>query len=141
MISNGGIFGASASGPSFIDAGVYADDSDGYNTLNASANYWKRHTISFWYRTDYANTTGTFLYGGYHGSQDHGGVFIGGDGYVYYQAKYNNSHYHNHDRSHNHSHGHNLNHSHNHNHNHSHSHSHNHNLNHSHNHNRSHNHR
>ena len=95
MISNGGIFGASASGPSFIDAGVYADDSDGYNTLNASANYWKRHTISFWYRNDYANTNGSFLYGGYHGSQDFGVSFVGGDGYVYYQAKYNNSHYHN----------------------------------------------
>ena len=95
MISNGGIFGASSSGPTFIDAGVYADDSDGYGHAPISETYWKRMAVSFWYRNDYANTTGTFLYGGYHGSQDHGGVFIGGDGYVYFQTKYNNSHYHN----------------------------------------------
>ena len=66
MISNGGIFGSSAV-EGFLDAGVYADDSDGYNTLNSGANYWKRHTVSFWYRNDYANTIGTFLYGAYHG--------------------------------------------------------------------------
>lgn len=95
MISNGGIFGASASGPSFIDAGVYADDSDGYGHAPIAETYWIRMAVSFWYRNDYANTTGTFLYGGYHGSQDHGAVFIGGDGYVYFQTKYNNSHYHN----------------------------------------------
>ena len=95
MISNGGIFGASASGASFIDAGVYADDSDGYGHAPIAETYWIRMAVSFWYRNDYANTTGTFLYGGYHGSQDHGAVFIGGDGYVYFQTKYNNSHYHN----------------------------------------------
>ena len=94
MISNGGIFGSSAV-EGFLDAGVYADDSDGYNTLNSGANYWKRHTVSFWYRNDYANTIGTFLYGAYHGGQDHGGTFVGGDGYVYHYTKYNNGVAHN----------------------------------------------
>ena len=80
----------------FLDAGVYADDSDGYNTITGGgSSSWKRQTISFWYRNDYANTTGTFMYGGYHGSQDFGGTFVGGDGYVYHATKYNNSFAHN----------------------------------------------
>ena len=95
-VLNNSMWNVSAATSGFLDAGIYADDSDGYSTLmGSSANYWKRHTISFWYRNDYANTNGTFLYGGYHGSQDFGGTFVGGDGYVYHQTKYNNSMAHN----------------------------------------------
>jgi hypothetical protein len=87
---------STAGGSTFLDAGVYADDSDGYNTITGGgSSSWKRQTISFWYRNDYANTDGTFMYGGYHGSQDFGGTFVGGDGYVYHSTKYNNSFAHN----------------------------------------------
>jgi len=96
MISNGGILGASSSGPSFIDAGIYADDSDGRGHYAVSYYINKRATISYWYRNDYANSSyGTQFWGNYHGSQDHTGGWLGADGYVYHFVKYNNSQYHN----------------------------------------------
>ena len=96
MFSNGGILGASSSGPSFIDAGIYADDSDGRGHYAVSYYINKRATISYWYRNDYANSSyGTQFWGNYHGSQDHTGGWLGADGYVYHFVKYNNSQYHN----------------------------------------------
>ena len=49
MISNGGILGASAAGPSFIDAGIYADDSDGSGRY-AVAYYLNKRAIFVYVR-------------------------------------------------------------------------------------------
>ena len=94
MISNGGILGASSAG-GFLDAGIYSSSSNGRGHFAVSYYLNKRATISFWYRNDYANTIGTMMWGNYHGSQDHTGMWVGGDGYVYHWVKYNNSMYHN----------------------------------------------
>jgi len=95
-LSNPFMFTSSASGPSFIDAGIYADDSDGRGHYAVTYYLNKRATVSYWYRNDYANSSyGTQFWGNYHGSQDHVGGWIGADGYVYHFVKYNNGMYHN----------------------------------------------
>jgi hypothetical protein len=84
------------SGPTgLLNAGVYADGSDGYSHSPNGDTYYTRFAVSFWYRNDYATSIGTYMMGGNHGNgADHGMTCVGGDGYVYVNARYNGSNYH-----------------------------------------------
>ena len=67
------------SGPTgLLNAGVYADGSDGYSHSPNGDTYYTRFAVSFWYRNDYATSIGTYMMGGNHGNgADHGMTCVG----------------------------------------------------------------
>mgnify|MGYP001181795341 FL=1 len=92
MTLNNEFWQAPASGGYEIDAGAYADDSDGKFHLPVTYYLNKRASLMYWYRNDYANTSAGTQYGGFgSNSNDFATAILHSTGYMYYVSAYSHN--------------------------------------------------
>ena len=75
-----------------IDAGAYADGSDGKFHLPVTYYLNKRASLMYWYQNDYANTSNGTQFGGFgSNSNDFATGILHSNGYMYYVSAYSHN--------------------------------------------------